>query len=382
MAETGSWVWTTLATAAGGTMLDGFKQFVNEWSVPQISLPLFFMPIFVLSIVLYRKWTKPIWFWPGLIVFTIVYFGFIFLDPSYAAILKKPDNVPISMMIYGTVFCLWMALRQAAKNDHSLETGQPLVEEGREDKVLCWPDLVYEELIAMVLCTALLIVWSVFLKAPLEAPANPAGPPNPSKAPWYFLGLQELLVYFDPWMAGVVLPGLIIVGLGALPFIDVNPKGNGYYTYKERKFAIWTFMFGFVILWVVLIVFGTFLRGPNWNFFGPFQPWDPHRVDKLTNINLSEIVYVQTLHRPMPESRLVREAPGLLFAAFWLFALPPLLAQIWPLFKRLRYQMGFARYYLMSFLFVVMMLVPVKMAARWLFNLKYIIAIPEINFNL
>src|SRR5256885_945242 len=111
--------------------------------------------------------------------------------------------------------------------------------------------------------------------------------PNPAKAPWYFLGLQEMLVYFDPWMAGVVYPGLIIVGLAAIPFIDTNPKGNGYYTVRERPFAIVTFMFGFLILWVVLIFFGTFLRGPNWSFFGLYQAWDPHKPEALNNIDVS-----------------------------------------------------------------------------------------------
>ena len=114
-----------------------------------------------------------------------------------------------------------------------------------------WPDLVYTELISLIVCTVVLIVWSILLKAPLEQPANPADTPNPSKAPWYFLGLQEMLVYFDPWLAGVVLPGLIIVGLMAIPYIDKNPKGNGYYTFKERKPEITIFLFGFAVLWVV-----------------------------------------------------------------------------------------------------------------------------------
>ncbi len=373
----------TLAMAEHSpTMLEQIKHLVNSLSVPEISLPLIFTPLFLGMFLFYRQWTKPAIFWPLFLLFAIVYFAFIPLDYNYAKILLKPDNVPITMMVFLTIYFLWLALRQAAINDRAMEVGEPLIEEDREDKVLCWPDLVYTELIAMVLCTAVLMIWSYYLKAPLESPANPAGPPNPSKAPWYFLGLQELLVYFDPWMAGVVLPGLIIVGLAALPYIDVNPKGNGYYTFKERKFAILTFMFGYLILWVVLIVFGTFLRGPNWNFFGPFQAWDPHRVDKLTNINLSEIIFLGLLDTSMPESRLIRELPGFVFIIFWLGVLPVLLQKIWPLFGRLRLEMGFVRYHLMAQLFLIQALVPVKMVCRWGFNLKYIIALPEINFNL
>ena len=106
------------------------------------------------------------------------------------------------------------------------------------------------EFVAAILVTVLLMVWSLTLNAPLEEPSNPNVTMNPAKAPWYFLGLQEMLVYFDPWIAGVVMPTLIIVGLMVIPYIDANPLGNGYYTYKQRKFAIWTFCIGFIGLWV------------------------------------------------------------------------------------------------------------------------------------
>ena len=106
-----------------------------------------------------------------------------------------------------------------------------------------------------------------------------------------------MLVYFDPWLAGVVLPSLIIVGLIAIPYIDKNPKGNGYYTFNERKVEITLFLFGFVILWSSLIVLGTFLRGPNWNFFGPFEYWDTHKLEALTNVNLSEYFWVRAARR-------------------------------------------------------------------------------------
>ena len=115
--------------------------------------------------------------------------------------------------------------------------GVPPLEKLDDEKVLVWPDLVYTELICMIALTAFLIFWAIWLQAPLEEPASSVKTPNPSKAPWYFLGLQEMLVYYDPWMAGVVLPSLIVVGLMAIPYIDFNKKGNGYYTINERKFA-------------------------------------------------------------------------------------------------------------------------------------------------
>ncbi|HEY9787526.1 MAG TPA: hypothetical protein V6D17_19215, partial [Candidatus Obscuribacterales bacterium] len=114
------------------------------------------------------------------------------------------------------------------------------------EKVFAWPGLLRIESLVALAAMIVLCVWSITIDAPLEEPANPAITPNPAKAPWYFLGLQELLVYFDPWIAGVLIPGLCIVGLMAIPYLDVNPKGNGYYTFERRAFAISTFLFGFL----------------------------------------------------------------------------------------------------------------------------------------
>src|SRR5205823_7853961 len=174
-------------------------------------------------------------------------------------------------------------------------------------KLFVWPDLVYTEMLCMIILSIVMIVWSIGLRAPLEEAANPTSSPNPAKAPWYFLGLQEMLVYFDPWLAGVVLPSLIIVGLMAIPYIDKNEKGNGYYTFNERKVEITLFLFGFVVLWCSLIVLGTFLRGPNWNFFGPFEYWDLHKLEALTNVNLSEYFWVRALRQPLPKVWIIRE---------------------------------------------------------------------------
>ncbi|PYV10638.1 MAG: hypothetical protein DMG07_20775 [Acidobacteria bacterium] len=201
--------------------------------------------------------------------------GVSLFDPYFRIIVTKPDNVPIVSLIFLVGFFTWLALHQGFENDRRIAEGKlPAEKDTSNDKVWVWPDLVYTELISMVIFGAVLIVWSVYLKAPLEEPANPTMAPNPSKAPWYFLGLQEMLVYYDPWIAGVLLPGLIIIGLMATPFLDINPKANGYSTFKDRKYEITVFLFGFVILWILLIILGTFLRGPNWNFFGPYKYWD------------------------------------------------------------------------------------------------------------
>src|SRR5947207_273035 len=169
------------------------------------------------------------------------------------------------------------------------KTAAKMETHGVPDKVHTWPYLVRLEMIVSTFWMAGVTLWSIAVDAPLEEPANPTKTPNPSKAPWYFLGLQEILVYFDPWFAGVVLPSLIIIGLMVIPYIDINPKGNGYYCFKDRKFAISVFLFGFIVMWVSLVIMGTFLRGPGWYFFLPGVYWDPHKTVAITNRNLSEL---------------------------------------------------------------------------------------------
>ena len=139
--------------------------------------------------------------------FLTLFFVFGAFDPNFRLIITKPDNVPIVGLIFLLVFFTWYSMREAVLNDRRIAAGQGPIEKAESDRVWVWPDLVYTELISLILCSVVLIVWSIFLKAPLEQPANRSVTPNPSKAPWYFLGLQEMLVYFDPWLAGVVLPG-------------------------------------------------------------------------------------------------------------------------------------------------------------------------------
>jgi hypothetical protein len=140
------------------------------------------------------------------------------------------------------------------------------------DPVAVFPYLVYKEFLAALLISIVLLVWSLAINAPLLSEANPGKTENPAKAPWYFVGLQELLVYFDPWIAGVAIPTLIIVGLMAIPYLDTSKTGTGVYTFKVRRLAIGHFLFGFA-LWWVLIAIGQLLRGPNWQFYWPWQDW-------------------------------------------------------------------------------------------------------------
>jgi len=351
---------------------------------------------FVISVALFvlflwfRKFlTEPLVAWTILNV-SLLGSGWAMTDPSFRAIITKEDNVPIVMLIFFVGIFTWFAFRKAVLNDDRLAKGEAPLEKLEDEKVLVWPDLVYTELIAMIVVTFILVVWSVLLKAPLEQPASTAKAPNPSKAPWYFLGLQEMLVYYDPWMAGVVLPTMIIIGLISLPYIDFNQKGNGYFTFIQRKFAVSTFLFGFVVLWTTLIVLGTFLRGPNWNFFGPFEKWDPHKVLPLTNYQLSDYFWLGlnnwfSLNKTFPEGQgiggiLLRESPGILLVLAYLFLLPPLLAKT--VLRSFFIKMGFIRFFLLVNLIQFMAALPIKMILRWTINLKYIVYIPEWFFNI
>jgi menaquinol-cytochrome c reductase cytochrome b/c subunit len=135
-----------------------------------------------------------------------------------------------------------------------------------QDKVHVWPHLLAVEFVASLAMTAFLIVFSIFVNAPLLELANPNETPNPSKAPWYFLGLQELLTMFHPMVAGVTIPGMGIFLLILAPYIDRNPSNKP----EDRKFAISVFTVQ-LMFWAVLVMIGSFFRGPGQNFVAP---WD------------------------------------------------------------------------------------------------------------
>jgi hypothetical protein len=322
---------------------------------------------------------------------SLIAMGVSMVDPNFAAIVTKPDNVPIVGLVFLLGFFTWLATARAVVNDDRAKQGLGPLEKQDDEKVLVWPDLVYTELICMVALTALLLVWSIALIAPLEEPASSVKTPNPSKAPWYFLGLQEMLVYYDPWMAGVVLPSLILVGLAAIPFLDFNKKSSGYFTIDERKFSYLVFQFGFLELWVTLIILGTFFRGPNWNIFGPFEYWDPHKVLALNNVDLSQYFWVYGMGRALPKAPpgtgtlaevgwiVYREWLGIALVLGYFILLPPLMATT--VFRKFFVKMGFVRFMLMSNLLLFMFALPIKMVLRWTVNLKYIIAIPEYFLN-
>ena len=138
-----------------------------------------------------------------------------------------------------------------------------------KERVRVWPELVLRETIAALVAIIFLLVVSILFNAPLEKIADPSFSMNPSKAPWYFLGLQELLVYFTPWIAGVAIPVLVIVGFMAVPYIDAGRRDTGGHVVFAHEKRIRTLFSTGLCLWIVLTVIGLYFRGPNWAWQWP-----------------------------------------------------------------------------------------------------------------
>jgi len=301
-------------------------------------------------------------------------------------IVSSPDNVPIVALVALVPFYTWYAFRQGRANDRlitALEADPKNkalprkvfpYKPGWSSEVQVWPYLLRVEFLAAIIVTVILMVWSITLNAPLEELSNPNLTMNPAKAPWYFLGLQEMLVYFDPWMAGVVMPSLVIVGLMAIPYMDSNPLGSGYYTLKQRKFSIAAFCFGFMVLWLLMVFIGTFIRGPGWMWFWPGQTWDPNRQIFEVNRDLPDLFSITSWWGKTIFGAL---ATGVYFAAAGYFVHKLL---TWNEFNRKIYKrMSLIQYLTMQFFLTVMLLLPIKILIRHLFRIKYIWVTPWFN---
>lgn len=256
---------------------------------------------------------------------------------------------------------------------------RPVPTASSERYELTWPYFMYTIVLCFLLTTIVLWLWSMLLPAPLEPIADPNRTPNPSKAPWYFVGLQELLVYFDPWIAGVVLPTLIIVGLMVIPYIDKSPHGIGEYNYKDRKFAFWVFSLG-TAFWFLLIIIGYFFRGPSWQWYWPWESWEIHKESHVVTHSWSILAGALFLVCYTGVGLVLPVAVPYLFGdkarqGSWFKKLCDGLQSFYE--KR-----GLTIYTIEMLLLLAMIGIPVKMLLRLAFNVKYILAIPAINLNI
>jgi len=175
-------------------------------------------------------------------------------------------------------------------------------------------------------------------------------------------------------VAGVIMPSLIIVGLMAIPYIDANPLGNGYYTYKQRKFAIWTFIFGFIILWVSMIVIGTLIRGPGWMWFWPGTTWDHNRLIFEVNRDLPDIFGIKNA---LLKNLFGLSVIGVYFVGAWYFIHKLVVST--PLSRKIYARMSLLQYSTMMVFLVIMLALPVKILLRLMFTIKYVWVTPWFN---
>ena len=303
------------------------------------------------------------------------------------SIASAPDNVPIVALLFLVPFFCWLGFRQAVANDKLIDQleGDAKLAKTHHRKtwpwrphwardVHVWPFLLRVEFLAVIIVTVVLFVWSITLNAPLEEPSNPNLTMNPAKAPWYFLGLQEMLVYFDPWIAGVVMPTLILVGLMVFPYVDSNPMGVGYYTWKQRKVAIGSFLYGF-FMWIALIFIGTFIRGPGWVWFWPGQTWDHNMVLYEVNRDLPDIFQINS----QPWKGIFGLIVVLLF-----YLVSGLIIHIivtWSSFDKKIFQRTSMLQYATFQFFAITILasMPAKLLLRQVFRIKYVMVTPWFN---
>src|SRR5216684_3581048 len=276
-------------------------------------------------------------------------------------IMSAPDNVPIIALIPLLAFYIFLAWRQAHANDlliERLEGDAALAKThhrkawpfkpGWQKEVHVWPFLLRVEFLAAIIVTIILMVWSITLNAPLEEPANPNLTMNPAKAPWYIFGLM------------------------VIPYIDTNPLGAGYYTWKQRKFEIGTFLFGFIVLWVSMITIGTFIRGPGWQWFWPGQTWDHNRLIYEVNRDLPDLFGITSnLGKAIFGAAVVGG-----FFAIGGFVVHALYRRYNPK----NYQRkSLLQYSILMVFFLTMIGLPIKMLLRLMFHIKYVWITPWFN---
>ena len=219
-----------------------------------------------------------------------------------------------------------------------------------------YPGLVFREFLVVLLALLVLCWAGLLLEAPLGAHADPEFTPNPAKAPWYFLGFQELLVHFDPWLAGVVIPLLAVVGLAVIPLLDNNPGGADRYSFWRRRWATVPFTFGMVFL-VALTIAATWFRGPNWDWYWPWENWAMARPSRLGFHSLPSLL------------------GGFLLLGYYIAGVA-LAYRLWP--GRLA-AWGRVRTLVYLFFVLTMVGVAIKVLTRLLFNVRYLVQTPWFN---
>jgi hypothetical protein len=178
---------------------------------------------------------------------------------------QDPDAVALALLCLLVGGTLVVGLLLGRRRDRQRAAGGSGDPPRARALVPTWPYLIRLELCAALATLILLAWWAIALEPPLAAPADPSFTPTLAKAPWFFVGVQEMLQYFDAWLAGVVLPLLSVLGLCALPYLDRDPEGSGEHRLKGRGAAL-VALAAILGLWLLPAVVGLFLRGESWRF--------------------------------------------------------------------------------------------------------------------
>ncbi len=256
------------------------------------------------------------------------------------------------------------------------KSGYMLMNKPGYPRVSSWPNLIWIIFLMMLFITIILWGVSFLAYAPLEEMAEWAKTPNPAKAPWYFIGLQELLVYFDPWIAGVMLPQQILIGLMLIPYVDVTPTEQGNYDFRKRRFAVGFFTVG-ISFWFLLIVVGQLLRGPSWQLYWPFIDYD---IGSGTWVR--EGVHLKEGGAALKSLPLGTGLALIIGFATIGMVLPLIVTKLFPNSKKVKEldyylkELGYIKYFVVQSHVMMMVGTFVKIILRLGFNVKYIIETP------
>jgi len=346
--------------------MDALKILINHLASPPWLFSLA-VGLFFLSRDARRPWTRA-----GGVATSILVAGFLGLcasDPSCRRLLLHPDRLPVVLLVLATFTVVWFEMHRSQAFDGRQS---PPARERFCD--FSTADILAATAIGGALIACALFYPAPFHETPLSALADPTSP-IPIKAPWFLVGLQELRLDFEPWMAYRVLPIFFVLSLLCLPWLHLPEDPMGRQTRA-------LFLCGWLILWLGPMVVGALLRSPHGGAFGPFEPWDITRPAGLEPQPLSQLVWIHWLGIFEPAGWWLRELPGFLLLFTTFFLLPRGLAR-WrftqQIVQRAREAMGFWRFHATSFCFLVLLIIPLKALGRWLAGLGHWLHLPELG---
>ena len=348
--------------------MEAFKALADHLALPPW--------LFALALVLFlagrgsrQPWTRS----GGVIVLalTAATLGTAMSDEGFRRLILHPERLPVLVLLLSSGGVLWLEMYRF-RRDVS-DTGGPTPANG----AFTTTDAVGATAVGLALVACALLYPTTL--GPL---ADPFSKPALVKAPWFLVGLQELQHYFDPWVPYGALPLVLLAGLLGLPYLESEKPGASRRSAGYHGRSI--FLFGWLFLWLWPMAVGALLRGPGWNAFGPFEPWDPARPAMAPPRAFSEIFWIQWLHMLEPVRWWIRELPGALLLGGYFVLLPMGLLR-WRATRDAvagtLESMGPLRFHAATAWVLALAIVPLKMIGRWLLDIGYWISLPELSFN-